>query len=39
MKVWRSLDEETVEKDETTHEFHIDCNLECEATKQLLTPV
>ena len=29
-------EEERVEKEETTHEFTMTCELECEATKELL---
>ena len=36
MRVWVARDEERLEKEETTHEFKMDCRLECDATKNLL---
>ena len=37
MKVFKAREEERNETQETTTEFGMDCNLECEATKSLLS--
>ena len=36
LKVFLTKEEERVEREETTHEFTMNCELECEATKELL---
>ena len=36
MRVWVALEEEQIEKDETTYEFKMEAELECDSTKRLL---